>query len=615
MPLLTTNAAKTLVDVLGHKCRQNPSRLAYSFTHETINQSWTYRQLSAHVYAIAAELQVRKAVGERVFLFYPPGLDFIAAFFGCLAAGAIAVPAYPPKGNRTKDRNLRQILAIIADANPRYALVSQSIFRNLGPALPNLPQLKHLDWIVSDLLEESQGNDYQTPELASDQLAFLQYTSGSTGNPKGVMVSHGNLLANSEMIRNAFGTNEHTTCVGWLPLYHDMGLIGNVIQPLYSGFACHLMSPAAFVASPFRWLSLITKHRAVVSGGPNFAYEHCVNRIDQTQMQGLDLTSWKLAFNGSEPIQAETMARFSRAFAPSGFRHDSHFPCYGMAETTLMISGCSPKKEPTTRRVAEEALAQHRIALQTDSQGKSRLLVSSGPPAKGLMVEVVHPQTRQRCKPLEVGEIWVQGPSVAQGYWDQPQLTRHSFKAQIEDDPHGGLFLRTGDLGFVLEGEIYITGRSKDLIILRGRNLYPQDIERAVQVNVPGMRKGAGAAFTVEGEGEQKLVIAQEVSRTHLRKIDVDRAMNQIRLAVFKHQEVRVHTVVLVSPGGCPKTTSGKIRRSACRNLFLKKQLPIINRLDCDESYETSSAILTGTIFPLFRIPQKTHISHRTCVP
>lgn len=558
----TQSQIKTLIDLLRYRAIAQPDETAFVFLKdgEAVAESWTYQQLDQQAQGIAAHLQTITRPGDRVLLLYPSGLEFIAAFFGCLYAEAIAVPAYPPKANQ----NLNRLQAIVTDAAAAVAMTTQSLLPDLRQkwAAEALPAIQ---WLASDGLHRLD-QPWRKPDVGPETLAFLQYTSGSTGNPKGVMVSHGNLLHNERLIKQAFGHHDQTISVGWLPLFHDMGLVGNVLQPLYLGQPCTLMSPVAFLQKPLRWLQAISDNRATSSGGPNFAYELCVRKITPEQRQGLDLSSWDVAFTGAEPIRAETLERFAAAFGPCGFRREAFYPCYGMAESTLFVTGPAKTAAPTILTVDPDSLSQNRVVPTISGLP----LVGCGYTRSDQNVIVVNPERLTECHQGEVGEIWVSGPSVAQGYWNRPDATRATFQAQMADSPDQ--FLRTGDLGFIQGIELFVTGRLKDVIIIRGRNHYPQDIEQTVEQCHPSLRSPSGAAaFTVELEGEEKLVIVAEVERTALRKTaasELDPIFSQIRAAVAQHHDLQVQAIALLKPTSLPKTSSGKIQRYACRRGF-----------------------------------------------
>ncbi len=563
-------------DVLQDRAISTPDRIAYSFAHEqaegTLQEEVrTYAALNARVDILSGKLARPSWFQERAILFFQPGLAYIEAFFACLRAGVIAVPAYPPRSTKNNQRNRERLETMVADAQPRLALTTAALYARLAD-LRELPVFAALDWlIVDDPHHLSNLEDFTAPACTANHIAFLQYTSGSTSTPKGVIITQGNLMANEAMIQEAFATSPETTCVGWLPLYHDMGLIGNIIQPIYAGFTCHLMAPTTFLRQPILWLDAVHRHRAVISGGPNFAYELCTQKISEEQSAHLDLSSWRVAFNGSEPIRSETLNAFAARFAPAGFSADAFFPCYGLAESTLMISG-KGSTSPMVAHFNESAITQNAVIPTDAGEEFARALVGSGNLCKGQTVRIVAPETHQTLPEGQIGEIWAAGPHIARGYWQQSELTKEMFGAHTSDTGEGP-FMRTGDLGFFHDGELFITGRLKELIILRGRNLYPQDIERTVASAHEALPPDCGAAFTTERNGHQELVVVQEVARTLLRGINTSEVIEAIQAAVSEAHEVALHAVVLIRPASLPKTTSGKIRRNRTRELYLEGAL------------------------------------------
>ncbi|MBW4478454.1 MAG: amino acid adenylation domain-containing protein [Tolypothrix brevis GSE-NOS-MK-07-07A] len=557
----------SLVELLHWRAVLKPEQKAYSFLLDgEVEASYlTYGELHRQARSIAALLQSYGVKsGERGLLLYPPGLEFIAAFFGCLYAGVIAVPAYPPRPNQS----LSRLQAVVADAQAAIALTTTTVFANIERQFAQYPSLQTLRLLTTDNITTDLACLWQQPSINSDRLAFLQYTSGSTGTPKGVMVSHGNLLHNELLIKQAMQHTENTLFVGWLPLFHDMGLVGNLLQPLYLGIPCILMSPVAFLQKPLRWLQAISQYKATTSGGPNFAYDLCVRKITPEQRVTLDLSSWEIAFNGAEPIRKETLEQFTATFAECGFRRESFYPCYGMAETTLIITGGSKLVPPVLLPVQSAALLQNKIVPASENETGVQTIVACGHALQDLKIAIVHPETLTLCQPNEVGEIWVAGSSVTQGYWNQPEQTDYTFRAYLKDTQDGP-FLRTGDLGFLHEGELFVTGRLKDLIIIRGRNHYPQDIEWSVEQSHPSLQPSGGAAFAIYVAGEERLVIAQEVKRSFLRNLATEEVIGAIRQAVVEEHELQVYAVLLLKPGSIPKTSSGKIQRHACRTSFL----------------------------------------------
>jgi acyl-CoA synthetase (AMP-forming)/AMP-acid ligase II len=563
----------TLVDLLGYRAQNQSDKTAYTFLQdgETEAGRLTYKELDRQARAIAARLQSLDATVSPALLLYPPGLEFIAALFGCFYAGVVAVPAYPPRRNQSMSR----LQAIVASSQAMVALTTTSLLGNIEGWLVQNPELAELRWMATDKIASDLVEAWQEPELSSDTLAFLQYTSGSTGTPKGVMVSHGNLLHNSALIYKCYAHTPNSQGVIWLPPYHDMGLIGGVLQPLYGGFPVTLMSPVDFLQKPFRWLQAISRYKATTSGGPNFAYDLCVSKIKPEQRASLDLSSWEVAFTGAEPIRAQTLDQFAATFEPCGFRREAFHPCYGMAETTLIVSGGLKTALPIVRQVEGLALEQNRVVATAGEQSGTRAIVGVGRSWLDQKIVIVDPESLTPCSANQVGEIWVSGPSVAQGYWNRPEETKQTFHAYLADTGKGP-FLRTGDLGFLQDGELFVTGRLKDLIIIRGQNHYPQDIELTVEKSHPALRPGCGAAFAVEVKGSERLVVVQEVERSYLRKLDVNELVGNIRQAVTAQHDLQVYATVLVKTGSIPKTSSGKIQRHACRSGFLSGSLNVV---------------------------------------
>ncbi|MBE8968473.1 AMP-binding protein [Nostocales cyanobacterium LEGE 12452] len=563
----------TLVNLLRYRAIQQPTQAPYTFLvdGETQKVSFTYEKLDQKARAIAALLQSMKAFGETVLLLYPPGLEFIAAFFGGLYAGVTVVPVYPPRGKQ----RITRLQAIAQDAQATFALTTSSVITKLGQSFKEEPELVALQCIATDEIPNELSDDWFFPEITNDSLALLQYTSGTTGNPKGVMVNHDNLLYNSALIYQSFEHTPNSRGVIWLPPYHDMGLIGGVLQPLYGSCSVTLMSPESFLQKPFRWLKAISDNQATTSGGPNFAYDLCVEKITPEQRKHLDLSSWEVAFNGAEPVREETIEKFSETFADCGFTKSTFYPCYGMAETTLIISGGVKKQPPVIRFVQEQALKQNLIVTTTSDSEDAKAVVGVGHNSLAQEIIIVNLESLTPCLDGEIGEIWVAGSSVAGGYWNKPQDTQQTFNAQLLDTK-GGPFLRTGDLGFLLDGELFITGRLKDMMIIRGQNHYPQDIELTVQNSHPALRANCGAAFSVEIDGIEQLVITQEIERTYLRQLDVDEVVKSIRQAVSEYHQLQVYAIVLLKTASIPKTSSGKVQRHACRVGFLDKSLDVV---------------------------------------
>ncbi|HET9917909.1 MAG TPA: fatty acyl-AMP ligase [Candidatus Binatia bacterium] len=577
----------TLIELLRRRALRQPDHRAYTYLLDGEIEAGhlTYAALDGQARAIAALLQSYGARGERALLLYPTGLEFVAAFFGCLYAGVIAVPLPPPNPAQPQ-RTLPRLLAITNDAGPSLALTTSSIAAKMDRLFVRAPELQALRWLVTDNATSSPADEWREPAASSATLALLQYTSGSTAVPKGVMVSHGNLLHNSAYLTQALELTPDSVSVTWLPAFHDMGLSNGIIQPLYTGGRCFLMPPQAFLQWPVRWLQAISRYHATVSGGPNFAYEMCVRRITPEQRKTLDLSSWVAAYNGAEPIRAETLKRFAECFAPYGFRPNFSYPCYGLAESTLIVSGGLLRDEPKLCTTRAASLEKNRVVEDLEQNRNARTFVGCGRAQLNTRIVIADPESLTQCARDEVGEIWVSSPSVAQGYWNRPEETERSFLAYLADSGDGP-FLRTGDLGFLKDGELFVTGRLKDLIIIGGRNLYPHDIELTVEQSHPAIRLGCCAAFSVDVAGEERLIVAAEVERRYQPAardpqdgaarsdpkvrplLDVEALVRCIRRAVAEEHDVRVYKVVLLRAGRIPKTPSGKVQRRACQASFL----------------------------------------------
>ncbi|MGW0563340.1 fatty acyl-AMP ligase [Streptomyces sp. NPDC003016] len=533
-------------------------------------ETWSYARLDHEARKIAGWLQERYAPGDRVLLLYPESLEFAAAFVGCLYAGMVAIPSSLP-GQYQHQR--RRVDSIVENAVVAVTLTSEA-------AAPSV-----LDWAASDpaagidcavtdgpAFTDAHAAAWRMPEADHDSLALLQYTSGSTSTPKGVMVNQGNLLHNSQILSEAFGLDRTTRFGSWIPQYHDMGLLAILLPPLLLGGSCVLMSPTTFLKRPHWWLQMIDRYGITWSAAPNFAYELCVRQVTDEQLAQLDLSRWRFAANGSEPVQASTLTAFAERFAPAGFRSDTMAPCYGMAEATVFISGTG-SRELTVSHLDEERLERHEFHPVSPAE-PGRDVVSCGS-ARAYDVRIVDPRTLEVLPAGRIGEIWLRGESVAQGYWGREDATRETFGVRTADGDGG--YVRSGDLGTVHDGEVYVTGRIKELIILRGRNIYPQDVEHFLRAQESDLTGLFGAAFVVpvqnaEGGAEEQLVVAHEV-RGGISQDGLKELAGRIGAGVSRGFSVRPGAVVLVRRGGILRTTSGKIQRAAIRETFLQGRL------------------------------------------
>ena len=563
----------TLIDLLRWRATQQPEERIYTFLTDGDEKEefFTFAELDRQARKIGAALQERYKSGERALLVYPSGLEFIAAFFGCLYSGIIAVPVYPPSAVRS-DRTLTKFRAIARDAQPVAVLTCTSLFTRVEGLHAQSPELLDAHIFNTDEIQAAASEQWVMPASAYETLAFLQYTSGSTGTPKGVMVSHGNLLRNSAQVEYFCEHPAAAHGVTWLPLYHDLGLIGGVLQPLYAGYESTLMTPTSFLQRPLRWLQALSRTHATISGAPNFAYDLCVRKVTEAQKATLDLSHWEIVANGAEPVREDTLERFAEAFASTGFRRAYSYPCYGLAEATLVVAAGKKGVFPTVESFQGKALEHNRIITSAPEEQEARTLVSIGHAHPEQRVVIVDPETFTACAPDQVGEIWVEGPSIAQGYWLRPEETERTFHAHLVNGE--GPFLRTGDLGFTHAGELFITGRLKDLIIIRGSNHYPQDIELTVERSHPALHT-AGAAFSIDVRGEERLVVVQEVDRQYL-KHDLDEVVGLVRQAIAEQHDVQVYGICLIKPSSIPKTSSGKIQRSGSRDAYLDGTLKIV---------------------------------------
>ncbi len=585
-----------LVDLVRYRATIQPDDLAFVYLTDGVSSeiSLTYSELDRRCRALAAWLQRHNMRGKRALLLYPPGLDFIVAFYGCLYAGATAVPVYPPRRNRS----MLRIQAIADNAEASLALTTQDVLDNVAKIIDDTPNLKKLPWKATDKFADGIENDWVNPQINAEDFAFFQYTSGSTGTPKGVMLSHQNILHNAMLIETGFEHTRSSKGVFWLPSYHDMGLIGGVIEPVYCGCPNVMMSPMSFLLKPYRWLAAISKYKGTTSGGPNFAYDLCVKMIKPELVETLDLSSWRVAFNGAEPVQAETLETFARKFEPCGFRYESFYPCFGLAEGTLIVTGGLRDEAPVVRSFDPDMLSVGKAVEAVAGTERSRSLVSSGRAIIGQRVLIVDPETCIECSPGQVGEIWTKSGSVAQGYWKNEAETERCFHARIADTGEGP-FLRTGDLGFMLDGELFVTGRIKDLMIIHGVNIYPQDVELSAQRISPFLRLNNGSAFMVGEYKNEQLVLVQEVERRFSPE-DAQPVFEAIREAIALEHEIPIDVIVLIRSGSLPKTSSGKVQRHACRASYLEGTLNVVASWSREEETKTTTNVTRAQDFGSF---------------
>ena len=571
---------RSLVDLAQARAEEAPERVAFTFLAdgEEPGPALTLGEFHRRACAAAAALQERGAQGERVLLLYPPGLDFLTAFFGCLYAKAVAVPAYPPDPARLA-RSIPRLTSIADDAEARVALTVEAIRKMREGFKDTSHALSSMAWVATDALDLTAADAWAPQTITGDTLAYLQYTSGSTSTPKGVMISHQRVLANLGVISDMCDADPGDTLVTWAPQFHDMGLVLGLIWPLYENVHSVAMSPLDFLRRPVRWLQALSRFKGTHSVAPNFGFDLCVRKIAKEEREGLDLSRWGMAMCGAEPVQWGTLQAFAQAFSPYGFHLDDFAPGYGLAEAVLTVSCVRRRQKPVCLRVKGGDLERHRIVPAEAGDADARELVACGPTYRDTQVRIVCPERCVPCAEEEVGEIWISGSSVAEGYWRKPDASEETFNGRLADTGEGP-FLRTGDLGFLRDGHLYVTGRIKDLIIVRGANHYPHDIEATVSKSHRALRPGCASAFSVTGDGDERLVVVQELRERFLQDLAqaapvqaraaTDEVIRAIRKAVADEHDVQAYGVVLIKPHSLLKTSSGKIQRKACHAAFLE---------------------------------------------
>ncbi|MDX3729624.1 fatty acyl-AMP ligase [Streptomyces caniscabiei] len=563
-------AVRSLPEYVRHWAETTPDRRAFTFVDHPAPQSrgvhrtLTWRRLDLRVRAVAARLAAEAQPGERVAVLCPQGTEYVTAFLGALAAGLVAVPLYPPGLPGQGDR----LTAVLADASPAVVVTTAHVLDDVA----ELCEGRAVRVVAVDRVPDSAADGERPPTTPDPTaVAYLQYTSGSTRTPAGVEITHANVVANARQALSAYGADAHpATCVGWLPLYHDMGLVLSVAAPVVRGLLSVLMDPVAFLHEPVRWLRLLAAHPRALSAAPNFAYDYCASAVTEAQKAGLRLDGVMALINGSEPVRPGTADRFHAAFAAQGLAPKTHCPSYGLAEATVFVSAARPGEALRGFALDRDALASGKALSARPEDPRAVLLAGCGTPA-GQRVRIADPVSRVALAEGEVGEIWVQGPNVGRGYRNQDRQTRRVFGARLADAASGpGEWLRTGDLGTVLDGQLLVTGRLKDLIVVDGRNHYPQDVEATAQEAHPAVRRDRLAAFGVPGgTGERVVVVAEHARTVPLADIDVPALVRTVRAAVSARHGLRLADVVLVPPGAVPRTSSGKVSRAATRERYL----------------------------------------------
>jgi acyl-CoA synthetase (AMP-forming)/AMP-acid ligase II/acyl carrier protein len=568
----TVLPAGTMVERLLQHEKNQPDKVVYILLEDglTEKESITYASLVRKAKAIATVLMEKGSKGDRVLLLFPTGIAFITAFFACHFAGMIAVPAYPPKRNKSNER----FRSIVQDSSPAFLISTAGIHAELLEYHSTEGYPEGMQMLVYEELDESLAGKWSDPGISAGDIALLQYTSGSTGTPNGVMVSHANIIHNSECIKQSFGFDENSVGVNWLPNFHDMGLIGCLIQAAYLGASNVIIPPLSFLKNPSNWFRAMSRYGATTGGGPNFAFDYSIEKVPDEDIPQFDLGGLRTLYCGAEPIRRETLQEFAAKFKPSGFRPAQFYPCYGMAESVLIVTGGNYLAAPLYTEVDARTLEENRV-LSVTSGRESRVLTACGYPWLGMRVAIVDPVTRIPSAAGMLGEVWVSGPSVAQGYWNKPQETEETFSACIAGT-HDGPWLRTGDLGFISHGQLFISGRRKDLIIIRGANYFPNDIEHCAEGCHPAIRKNASAAFSIDsGEGE-KLVLVMETERAFMNTDKHDEVFEAARQAIFSEYGIQPHALSLIRTGSILKTSSGKIQRFAVKRAWQENELKMV---------------------------------------
>ncbi|MEE4255703.1 MAG: AMP-binding protein [Bacteroidales bacterium] len=564
--------AETMVELLLKHAENIPEKVVYTLLEDGINEkaSITYAEMVRKAKAIAASLLKGGKKGDRVLLLFPTGINFITAFYGCFFAGMIAVPTYPPKRNKANER----FRSIVSDSKPTFIITTDDIRSDLEK-YNMLDGLHPIDEIlIYDEIAPEIATEWKDPGIKADDLALLQYTSGSTGTPNGVMVDHANIIHNSEFIKQSFGFDDQSVGVNWLPNFHDMGLIGCLIQAAYLGGSNVIIPPLAFMKSPANWFRAITKYRATTGGGPNFAYDYCLEKTTDEELSEFDLGSLRTMYCGAEPIRQTTLAAFTDRFRKANFKASQFFPVYGMAESVLIVTGGDYKADPVYFTIDAKASEERQVKPATAGR-ESRVLTACGYPWLGMEVVIIDPETKKPAPQGFIGEVWARGPSVARGYWNDKERTNYTFRAYIEGTGDGP-WLRTGDLGFIHEGQLYISGRIKDLIIIRGSNFFPNDIEHSIEQCHAALRQNASVAFSADINGQERLVVLAEVERTHIRDLDEDGVFEAIRQSIMEEHAIQPYAICLLRTGSAEKTSSGKIRRFAMKQAWQKEELTLV---------------------------------------
>ena len=569
------DAFVSIIDGIRKKALSHPDSPALSFLPDGKAENaelCSYSRLDMRARAIAAAIQATgQGDGRPVLLMLPPGLEFIAAFFGCLYARAIAVPMTPP-GLARMARTFNRLARIVEDSGSRVFITSARLRKAVEELAERVHFADSIRIICLDETDDALSRSWQELPLTAHTPGWLQYTSGSTSSPKGVIITHGNIMANLDSIAGHMRLRENIPTVSWLPPFHDMGLVGGILTPLHLGCLCVTMPPMAFLRQPLCWLRAVTHYRAQLTGGPNFAYDLCCDRIPEDRLRELDLSSLSVCYCGSEPIRLKTIRRFLERFSSAGLDPASFYPCYGLAENTLFTTGCWKNDGDFAVFLDKQEYAAGRIRFLQEQHADAMPLLSCGTAGRNNDVRIVDPQTCREVEEKELGEIWIRGTCVSPGYWEQPEATKTVLHAVLAGSGEGP-FLRTGDMGFMSGGHLFVSGRCKEMIILNGRNFFPQDLEECVLQNVPGLEQNGAAAFGIDSDAGERLVMVFE---TRLPATAHEATLAAIRRSLSEEFDISPCAVVLCKRHGVPKTTSGKIQQSLCRHLYLHGELPVL---------------------------------------
>jgi len=567
---------KTIIDYLHHHASTKPNDIAFRFLNDAgqVPLELTFEELWFEALSVATFLQSKAKAGDRVMLFYPPGIDYVIAFYGCLLAGVIAVPLYPPRKNKKSDR----IVKVAQSCQSVIALTTRSEVSTIRSCWAQQNDLAlPLEFFTTDNSVSPLGDLGDVIKVSLTSPAFLQYTSGSTGAPKGVIITHENIVANVKHLSQTSTGNKDDVFVNWLPLFHDLGLVTAILWPVFLGAPSMLMAPATFIRDPLSWLKAISLYKGTMCGAPNFAYDLCVNKISDEHLSDLDLSSWRVAYNAAEPIKAKTLEDFYTKFSSVGFKSNSFYPCYGMAEATVCVTGGQAEALPKVLYVNKQKFAEHTLEIIEEENELSTSLVGCGVAGEPHYIKIVDPKSREEVVDGQTGEIWFSGPSVSPGYWQLDEATAETFDQTIVNSSDDKRYLRTGDFGVKWQNEFYVTGRIKDLIIIHGENYYPQDIEESVADAHVATRQGYSAAFSVTENDNEQLTVVTELSRSHFRDVDTKAVISAIRKQVLDEHEVKISRVVLLKPYSIPVTSSGKIQRKQTKAMLLNDEFVAID--------------------------------------